>query len=144
MLYANNYKKWCEKDIIFIDNYIRTENIIDSCAITFLSNMLKRTDIAIIYRIFKNYIEKEFDFIYYNNDNVYNKYIFYNEEDIDNFLIKKFTKKQKIKFKLNKINNIILNFIVDDNIYNKNLYYSIVNNNINEIYNLNNPLKKMK
>lgn len=76
--------------------------------------MLKRTDIAIIYRIFKNYIEKEFDFIYYNNDNVYNKYIFYNEEDIDNFLIKKFTKKQKIKFKLNKINN------------------------------LNNPLKKMK
>lgn len=114
MLYANNYKKWCEKDIIFIDNYIRTENIIDSCAITFLSNMLKRTDIAIIYRIFKNYIEKEFDFIYYNNDNVYNKYIFYNEEDIDNFLIKKFTKKQKIKFKLNKI------------------------------YNLNNPLKKMK
>lgn len=144
MLYANNYKKWCEKDIIFIDNYIRTENIIDSCAITFLSNMLKRTDIAIIYRIFKNYIEKEFDFIYYNNDNVYSKYIFYNEEDIDNFLIKKFTKKQKIKFKLNKINNIILNFIVDDNIYNKNLYYSIVNNNINEIYNLNNPLKKMK
>ena len=144
MSYSNNYKKWCENDIIFFDNYIRKENIIDSYAITFLSNMLKRTDIAIIYRIFKNYIEKEFDFIYYNNDNIYDKYIFYNEVDIDNFLIKKFTKKQKIKFKLNKINNIILNLIVDDNIYKKNLYYSIVHNNINEIYNLNNPLKKMK
>ena len=144
MSYSNNYKKWCENDIIFFDNYIRKENIIDSYAISVLSNMLKRTDIAIIYRIFKNYIEKEFDFIYYNNDNIYDKYIFYNEVDIDNFLIKKFTKKQKIKFKLNKINNIILNLIVDDNIYKKNLYYSIVHNNINEIYNLNNPLKKMK
>ena len=37
---------------------------IDSSAITFLSNMLKRTDKAIIYRIFKNYIVNEFDFIY--------------------------------------------------------------------------------
>tara|TARA_B000000477_G_C6095050_1_gene229494 strand:- start:3238 stop:3459 length:222 start_codon:yes stop_codon:yes gene_type:complete len=69
---------------------------IDSSAITFLSNMLKRTDKAIIYRIFKNYIVNEFDFIYNNNEKIYNKYIFYNEKNIYNFLINEF--KKKIKF----------------------------------------------
>ena len=46
MSYSNNYKKWCENDIIFFDNYIRKEKIIAGYAITFLSNMLKRTDIV--------------------------------------------------------------------------------------------------
>ena len=96
MSYNNNYKKWCDTYIIFFDNYIKNEKIIDSCAITFLSNMLKRTDKAIIYRIFKNYIVNEFDFIYNNNEKIYNKYIFYNEKNIYNFLINEF--KKKIKF----------------------------------------------
>jgi|TARA_B110000114_G_scaffold136346_1_gene143240 hypothetical protein len=113
MSYTNNYKKWCEENIIFFDNYIRNKNIIVSYAITYLSNMLKRTDKAIIYRIFKNYIVKEFDFIY-NNENIYNKYIFYNEKNIDNFLINEFTRKEQIKFKLNKINCTILDLIIDD------------------------------
>jgi len=58
--------------------------------------MLKRTDKAIIYRIFKNYILNEFDFIYNNNEKIYNKYIFYNEKNIDNFLINDFKKKNKL------------------------------------------------
>ena len=51
---------------------------------------------AIIYRIFKYYIENEYDFTYYNNVDIYNKYIFYNEIYIDEFLIKNFTKKKKL------------------------------------------------
>jgi len=137
MSYSNNYKKWCENDIIFFDNYIRKENIIDSYAITFLSNMLKRTDKAIIYRIFKNYISNEFDFIYNNNEKIYNKYIFYNEKNIDNFLINDFKKKEQIKFKLNKINCTILNLIIDDANNKQIIYYNSIIDTINEINNLN-------
>lgn len=137
MSYSNNYKKWCENDIIFFDNYIRKEKIIDSCAITFLSNMLKRTDKAIIYRIFKNYISNEFDFIYNNNEKIYNKYIFYNEKNIDNFLINDFKKKEQIKFKLNKINCTILNLIIDDANNKQIIYYNSIIDTINEINNLN-------
>tara|TARA_B110000003_G_scaffold250688_1_gene263906 strand:+ start:9107 stop:9523 length:417 start_codon:yes stop_codon:yes gene_type:complete len=137
MSYSNNYKKWCENDIIFFDNYIRNEKIIDNCAITFLSNMLKRTDKAIIYRIFKNYISNEFDFIYNNNEKIYNKYIFYNEKNIDNFLINDFKKKEQIKFKLNKINCTILNLIIDDANNKQIIYYNSIIDTINEINNLN-------
>ena len=49
-----------------------------------------------------------------NNEKIYNKYIFYNEKNIDNFLINDFKKKEQIKFKLNKINCTILNLIIDD------------------------------
>ena len=137
MSYTNNYKKWFEEDIIFFDNYIINKNIIDNYSITYLSNILKRTNKAIIYRIFKKYIEKEFDFIYNNNENIYNKYIFYNEKNIDNFLINKFKKKEKIKFKLKKINCTVLNFIIDDT-NNKNIiYYNSIIDTINEINNLN-------
>ena len=137
MLYTNNYTKWCETDIIFFDNYIRNEKIIDSCAITFLSNMLKRTDKAIIYRIFKNYIVNEFDFIYHNNVNIYKKYLFYNEKNIDNFLINNFIKKEQIKFKLNKINCTILNLVIDDTNNKRIIYYNSIIDTINEINNLN-------
>lgn len=133
MSYSNNYKKWRDEDIIFFDNYIKNEKIIDNCAITFLSNMLKRTDKAIIYRIFKNYIVNEFDFIYYNNEKIYNKYIFYNEKNIDNFLINEFTKKEKIKFEFKKINCTVLNLIIDY-VNNKHIIHY---NTIKEINNLN-------
>ena len=138
MSYINNYKKWCQEDIILFDNYIINNNIIDSYAITYLSDMLKRTNKAIIYRIFKNYIVKEFDFIYNNNENIYNKYIFYNEKNIDNFLINEFKKKEQIKFKLNKINCTILNLIID-NVNNKHIiYYNTIIDTITDINNLNN------
>tara|TARA_Y100000389_G_scaffold92391_1_gene89102 strand:+ start:1263 stop:1673 length:411 start_codon:yes stop_codon:yes gene_type:complete len=135
MSYNNNYKKWCDTYIIFFDNYIKNEKIIDSCAITFLSNMLKRTDKAIIYRIFKNYIVNEFDFIYNNNEKIYNKYIFYNEKNIDNFLINELKKKKK--FKLNKINCTVLNLIIDDANNEQIIYYNTIIDTIKEINNLN-------
>jgi len=137
MSYTNNCKKWCETDIIFFDNYIRNEKIIDSCKITFLSNMLKRTEKAIIYRIFKKYIVNEFDFIYHNNVNIYEKYLFYNEKNIDNFLINDFIKKEQIKFKLNKINCTILNLVIDDTNNKRMIYYNSIIDTINEINNLN-------
>lgn len=79
-----------------LDNYIKNHNNIDNFAIKYLSNTLKRTEMAIIYRIFEYYIKNEYDFTYNNNIDIYNKYIFYNEKDIDAFLIKNFTKKNKI------------------------------------------------
>lgn len=137
MSFSNNYKKWSDDDKIILDKYIKKHNNIDIFAIKYLSNTLKRTEMAIIYRIFNNYIFKEFDFTYNNNENIYDKYSFYNEEKIDNFLIKNFTKKQKIKFKLNKINCLILNLIVDDS-ENKNIIkYNKIIDTIKDINNLN-------
>ena len=97
MTFSNNYKRWSDDDKIFLNNYIKSNNVIDNNSISYLSNNLKRTEMAIIYRIFKYYIENEYDFTYYNNVDIYNKYIFYNEIYIDEFLIKNFTKKNKIK-----------------------------------------------
>lgn len=137
MSFSNNYKKWYDDDKIILDNYIKNHNNIDNFAIKYLSNTLKRTEMAIIYRIFNNYIFNEFDFTYNNNENIYDKYSFYNEDKIDNFLIRNFTKKQKIKFKLNKINCVILNLIVDDS-ENKNIIkYNKIIDTIKEINNLN-------
>lgn len=137
MSFSNNYKKWSDDDKIILDKYIKNHNNIDIFAIKYLSNTFKRTEMAIIYRIFNNYIFKEFDFTYNNNENIYDKYSFYNEEKIDNFLIKNFTKKKKIKFKLNKINCLILNLIVDDS-ENKNIIkYNKIIDTIKDINNLN-------
>lgn len=85
---------------------------------------------TIIYRIFEYYIKNEYDFTYNNNIDIYNKYIFYNEKDIDAFLIKNFTKK-------NKINSIILNLIVDDVTNNQILEYNNIIDYIKDINSLN-------
>ena len=137
MTFSNNYKRWSDDDKIFLDNYIKSNNVIDNNSISYLSNNLKRTEMAIIYRIFKYYIENEYDFTYYNNVDIYNKYIFYNEIHIDEFLIKNFTKKNKINFKLNKMNSIILNLIVDDLTNDKILKYNDIKDYIKDIINLN-------
>ena len=70
MTFSNNYKRWSDDDKIFLDNYIKSNNVIDNNSIGYLSNNLKRTEMAIIYRIFKYYIENEYDFTYYNNVNI--------------------------------------------------------------------------
>lgn len=137
MSYTNNYKKWSDDDKNILDNYIKNHNNIDNFAIKYLSNTLKRTEMAIIYRIFQYYIKNEYDFTYNNNIDIYNKYIFYNEKDIDAFLIKNFTKKNKIRFKLNKINSIILNLIVDDVTNNQILEYNNIIDYIKDINSLN-------
>lgn len=137
MSFSNNYKKWSDDDKIVLDNYIRNNSTIDNNSIIHLSNVFKRTNKAIIYRIFNNYIVKEYDFIYNNNENIYKKYLFYDEKHIDAFLIYNFTKKQKINFKLNKINSIILNLIVDDAKNNKLFEYNNIIDLIKDINNLN-------
>ena len=58
MSYINNYTKWCGNDKIFLDNYIKTNNIVDNNSISYLSNNLKRTKDAIIYKILKNLQKK--------------------------------------------------------------------------------------
>ena len=75
--------------------------------------------------------------MYNNNRYLYNKYKFFNENDIDDFLIKDFSKKQKKNFKLNKINSIVLNLIIDDNKNCMNKYNDIIDT-IKYIYKIDN------
>ena len=136
-MFHNNYKKWSDNDIIILDNYIRTNIVITNNDIVNIANILKRTTNAIIFRIFNTYIFEEYDFLYNNNRYLYNKYKFFNENDIDDFLIKDFSKKQKKNFKLNKINSIVLNLIIDDNKNCMNKYNDIIDT-IKYIYKIDN------
>ena len=136
-MFHNNYKKWSDNDIIILDNYIRTNIVITNNDIVNIANILKRTTNAIIFRIFNTYIFEEYDFMYNNNRYLYNKYKFFNENDIDDFLIKDFSKKQKKNFKLNKINSIVLNLIIDDNKNCMNKYNDIIDT-IKYIYKIDN------
>ena len=94
-MYQNNYKKWSNDDMIIFNNYIKNNSTISHNDIVNIASTLKRTENAIIFRLFKIYISNEYDFLYNDNENLYNRYKFFSKKNIDNFLIQNFTKKQK-------------------------------------------------
>tara|TARA_B110001450_G_scaffold47088_2_gene43804 strand:- start:3214 stop:3624 length:411 start_codon:yes stop_codon:yes gene_type:complete len=132
-MYQNNYKKWSNDDMIIFNNYIKNNSTISHNDIVNIASTLKRTENAIIFRLFKIYISNEYDFLYNDNENLYNRYKFFSKKNIDNFLIQNFTKKQKKLFKLNKINSIVLNLITYENNNCINEYNSIIDT-IKDIY----------
>ena len=41
MTFSNNYKRWSDDDKIFLNNYIKSNNVSDNNSISYLSNNLK-------------------------------------------------------------------------------------------------------
>ena len=108
--FKNHGKIWTKNDYNKLDNYIKKKEQIDTEYVEQISNGLERKYDGIKYKILSEYINKEYDLLnIYKNEIIYNKYIFLDKKEIDNYVLNKtfITKKEKIYYNLIHISTII-------------------------------------
>lgn len=108
--FKNHGKIWTKNDYNKLDKYIKNKEQIDTEYLEQISNGLERKYDGIKYKILSEYINKEYDLLnIYNNEIIYNKYIFLDKKEIDNYVLNKtfITKKEKIYYNLIHISTII-------------------------------------
>tara|TARA_Y100000389_G_C17260058_1_gene412540 strand:- start:264 stop:719 length:456 start_codon:yes stop_codon:yes gene_type:complete len=108
--FKNHGKIWTKNDYNKLDNYIKKKEQIDTEYVEQISNGLERKYDGIKYKILSEYINKEYDLLnIYKNEIIYNKYIFLDKKEIDNYVLNKtfITKKEKIYYNLIHISRII-------------------------------------
>ena len=108
--FKNHGKIWTKNDYNKLDNYIKKKEQIDTEYVEQISNGIERKYDGIKYKILSEYINKEYDLLnIYKNEIIYNKYIFLDKKEIDNYVLNKtfITKKEKIYYNLIHISTII-------------------------------------
>jgi hypothetical protein len=106
----NHGKIWTKNDYNKLDKYIKNKQQIDTEYVEQISNGIERKYDGIKYKILSEYINKEYDLLnIYKNEIIYNKYIFLDKKEIDNYVLNKtfITKKEKIYYNLIHISTII-------------------------------------
>ena len=79
---VNHGKKWCSKtDEKILRDFVKNNDIITTQMVTELSMKLKRTDYAIKVRMMRTYVVPSYDYVNYENEALYAKYICYGDKD---------------------------------------------------------------
>ena len=104
---TNHRKKWTEEDNTVLNQIVNNNEVITYLLVSETSKILKRTPYAIKIRMMKNYIIPNYDYVDYNNDELYNKYACFSKESIDNMVYLDYNKKERILVKLDKMSRMI-------------------------------------
>jgi hypothetical protein len=100
-------KRWTDEDNTVLDQYVNNNEVITHLLVSEIAKKLERTHYAIKVRIMKNYVVPSYDYVDYDNEGLYNKYVCYGRDCIDNMVYFNYTKKDKILVKLDKMSRLI-------------------------------------
>jgi len=118
---TNHGKRWTEAEDKMLDDLHNTP-VITHGDIQLFARSVNRTYGAIKSRILSTYSGVNFDYENYdNNKALFNKFKFATEEDIEYYALKKFNKKDRKLFKLNKLESIITKYAnkINENDFNR-------------------------
>ena len=118
---TNHGKRWTEAEDKMLDDLHNTP-VITHGDIQLFARSVNRTYGAIKSRILSTYSGVNFDYENYdNNKALFNKFKFAKEEDIEYYALKKFNKKDRKLFKLNKLESIITKYAnkINENDFNR-------------------------
>lgn len=104
---VNHRKRWTEEDNTLLDQFVNNNEVITNLLISEIAKRLKRTHYAIKVRMMRNYIVPSYDYVDYDNEDLYNKYECCARDSIDNMAYANYTKKDKILVKLDKMSRMI-------------------------------------
>lgn len=107
MRITNHRKKWTDEDNTILNQFVNNNGVITYQMVYEISWMLKRTRYAIKIRIMKNYVLPSYDYVEYDNEDLYNKFVCYDKDYIDNMAYIDYTKREKILVKLDKMSRMI-------------------------------------
>lgn len=102
----NHCKRWQEDDDNKLKDIVK-KSVITPNNIQEIANRLGRSYGSIKSRILTFYIKNEFDYETGDNDKMLDKYKFATLEDIEYYVLKGFSIKAKLEYKLRKISNIV-------------------------------------
>jgi hypothetical protein len=104
---TNHRKKWTVEDEKVLKEFTDNNEVITYSLVSEVANKLKRTHYAIRIRMMKNYVIPNYDYVDYNNEDLYNKYVCVDRDSIDNMAYVNYTKKDKILVKLDRMSRMI-------------------------------------
>lgn len=104
---TNHRKKWTDEDNTVLSQFVNNNDVITYLLVSQVAKKLGRTVYAIKVRIMKNYVIPKFDYVEYDNEELYNKYVCYGKGCIDNMAYFNYTKKDKNLVKLDKMSRMI-------------------------------------
>lgn len=118
---TNHGKRWTEAEDKMLEDLHNTP-IITHGNIQLFARSVNRTYGAIKSRMLSTYAGVNFDYENYdNNKALFNKFKFATEEDIEYYALKKFNKRDRKLFKLNKLESIITKYAnkINENDFNR-------------------------
>jgi hypothetical protein len=104
---TNHRKKWTDEDNTLLNQFVNNNEVITYQMISEISCMLKRTQYAIKIRIMKYYVLPSYDYVEYDNEDLYNKFACYSKDYIERMAFFDYTRKEKILVKLDKMSRMI-------------------------------------
>lgn len=104
---TNHRKRWSVEDEKVLKDIVDNSEVITYSLVSEIASKLKRTHYAIRVRVMKNYVIPNYDYVDYENEDLYNKFVFAGRDSIDNLAYANYSKKDKILVKLDKMSRMI-------------------------------------
>jgi hypothetical protein len=104
---SNHRKRWTVQDDKILKDFADKNQVITYSLVSEIANKLKRTHYAIRVRMMKNYVLPNYDYVDYENEDLYNKFVFAGRDSIDNLAYANYSKKDKILVKLDRMSRMI-------------------------------------